>query len=196
MKKRMTIPVGLTLATGVNGLATYFAAAGGDVSQSIVARLDKIIDTGALLQLMSIALTAGALVLAVWGMIAPQKNALVASLPKFNDQDRHRIVDSIDKFLLASILWFLSFAAFAISYLLILSLDDLIDIKQVSVDNGFTVPGFLTFIETAGESAAAPGLFLVGMALLIAGTWKTIMALHRLAPHLQAESRDVQGQKT
>jgi len=190
MKNRIKIPATLALGTGVNGLASYLTAIQNDVAKNITAHTDRILDTGALLQLMSIALTAGSLVLAVWGMIKAQQTAIIAALvnapPTTAPLEHKSILSAIDDFLSASIEWFLSFSAFVIAYFLILALDDLVDITTNTVANGFTIPGFVDFVAVVGEATAAPALFLVGMVLLVSGTWKTILALHRLAPHLRS----------
>ena len=189
-KATVVVPTTFALAAGVNGLATYLAWTGSQLSAEATAHIDSLLNSDATLDLMAMALTAGSLIVAVWGMIRPLQEHLIAQLGGVSEGGPRRIRKSIDGLLEAGLIWLISFSAFLLTYLLLLSFDDLVDIKNAAEPgNVFARTGLLAFVQVLPDYAVAPGVFLVGIVLLVSGTWTTITSLHHLSPLLAVSEK-------
>lgn len=184
--KKWPLPVVGSLGGGlaVTVLSTYFVSEGGTFSDELVSYMQARITTAGAVDLMTLSLTAGALVLAVWGFVASISNDIIAKIKPINEEKKSKAEKSIDALMESSITWFLSFCSFLISYAFLLGLDKVIDLGGSADGSGFVHAGFLNLLNVVGDDIAAPAFFFTGFLLLAAGALKTVGALYELSPLL------------
>ena len=175
------VPAGSLLGGGLlNGGLSYLAA-DGFVPVTMIGGIDKIVTASSVSTLLAAAVTAASLMLTVWAIVVARAGELTANLANDVKED---ILANIDRFLSGSYAWFLSFAAFTVCYIFVISFDDLIDVTRQSPDNPLHVVGLAGFALSLSDEVIAPTLFLVGTVLLLAGTFSTIQAVSGLLPRL------------
>ncbi|HMG47513.1 MAG TPA: hypothetical protein VK614_08660 [Allosphingosinicella sp.] len=177
------VPTSTLGGSGLLNFGLSYLAIDRHVGVSTVGGIDQIVTQNSTGALLAVAVSAASLVLAVWAIVAPRSDQLIASASALSNKERQNVLERIDRFLHASFAWYLSFAAFLLCYVFVISFDDLIDVTRQGTENPLHIVGLASFATVAADEAA-PTLFLVGVIMLLSGMFSTLRSVAGLLPRL------------